>query len=243
MPPTDGTAMDVRLSSKDMVWLSDVTGKSARGTTTQHFGAKAALLAAIMIAAVAGGMYLPSYIDSVPKNKPARAVRSVGVTTPRLAQPAAVAPPARTSIPDIAQPAADRSRDESEGLAAIAPVATSPTAAAPVDGLKISRQSVRRGGLGSKALVTLSIRNTNDYAVKDIDVLCAFTSRDGNYVTERHHVIGGAMRKKSRRTFPRMLVGFVSIGASRAKCSLVAANRVEPAAPDAAADAPGGSEL
>jgi hypothetical protein len=39
--------------------------------------------------------------------------------------------------------------------------------AAPVDGLKISSQSWRRGGPGSKALITFTLRNNNDYAVKD----------------------------------------------------------------------------
>ena len=44
---------------------------------------------------------------------------------------------------------------------------------APVDGLRISSQSWRRGGLGSKALVTFKLRNGNDYAVKDVEIACA----------------------------------------------------------------------
>jgi len=43
-----------------------------------------------------------------------------------------------------------------------------PEETAAVDGLKISSQYWRRGGLGSKALVTFTLRNSNDYAVKDI---------------------------------------------------------------------------
>ena len=39
-------------------------------------------------------------------------------------------------------------------------------------GLKIISQSWRRGGLGSKALVTFTLRNANDYAVKDIEIAC-----------------------------------------------------------------------
>lgn len=45
-----------------------------------------------------------------------------------------------------------------------------PEETAPVDGLKISSQYWRRGGLGSKALVTFTVRNGNDYAVKDIEI-------------------------------------------------------------------------
>ena len=58
-----------------------------------------------------------------------------------------------------------------------------------IDGLKISSQSWRRGGLGSKALVTLTLRNTNDYAVKDIEIACAFARRDGSHLTDRRRVI------------------------------------------------------
>jgi hypothetical protein len=51
---------------------------------------------------------------------------------------------------------------------------------APVDRLKISSQSWRRGGLGSNALVTFTLRNSNDYAVGDIEISCAFARRDGS---------------------------------------------------------------
>jgi hypothetical protein len=95
----------------------------------------------------------------------------------------------------------------------------------PVDGLKISSQSWRRGGLGSKALVTLTLRNGNDYAVKDIEIFCAFTRRDGSHLTDRKRVINDTVNMKSRKTYARMLVGFVNINANKAKCSLVTASR------------------
>jgi hypothetical protein len=104
--------------------------------------------------------------------------------------------------------------------------ALTPAEAAPVDGLKISSQSWRRGGLGSKALVTLTLRNSNDYAVKDVEISCAFTRRDGSHQTDRARTIHNTVDMKSRKTFARMLVGFVNIEANRAKCSLVTAARV-----------------
>ena len=97
--------------------------------------------------------------------------------------------------------------------------------AAPVDGLKISSQSWRRGGLGSKALVTLTLRNGNDYAVKDIEIFCSFTRRDGSHLTDRRRMIHETVNMKSRKTFARMHVGFVNINANQAKCSLVTASR------------------
>jgi hypothetical protein len=110
-------------------------------------------------------------------------------------------------------------------------LAAAPTDAAPVetpsplDGLKISSQSWRRGGLGSKALVTFTLRNGNEYAVKDIEIACAFTRRDGRHLTDRKRLISDTVEMKSRKTFAKMHVGFVNVNADKAKCSLVTANR------------------
>jgi hypothetical protein len=113
-----------------------------------------------------------------------------------------------------------------ESLQSPAAEAVAPVEASPVDGLKISSQSWRRGGLGSKALVTFTLRNDNDYAVKDIEIFCSFARRDGSHLTDRRRVIRDTVNMKSRRTFARMHVGFVNINADQAKCSLVAASQV-----------------
>jgi hypothetical protein len=80
--------------------------------------------------------------------------------------------------------------------------------------------------LGSKALVTLTLRNDNDFAVGDIGLLCAFSRADGSPVTERRPTIHDTVKMKSRKTFARVHVGFVHINANRAKCSLLSASRV-----------------
>lgn len=105
------------------------------------------------------------------------------------------------------------------------PAAAAAPEAAPVNGLKILSQSWRRGGLGSKALVTLTFRNSNDYAVKDIEILCSFARRDGSHLTDRRRVIHETVKRKSRKTFARMHVGFINVNANQAKCSLVSASR------------------
>ena len=97
---------------------------------------------------------------------------------------------------------------------------------APVDGLRISSQSWRRGGLGSKALVTFTLRNGNDYAVKDVEIACAFSRRDGSHLTDRKRTIHDIVSMKSARTFARMHVGFVNVHADKAKCALLAASRL-----------------
>ena len=102
-----------------------------------------------------------------------------------------------------------------------------PTEPSAVDGLKISSQSWRRGGLGSNALVTFTLRNDNNYAVKDIEIACAFSRQDGSHLTDRKRVVPNAVvGMKSRKTFTRIHIGFVNIDANKAKCVPVAASRI-----------------
>ena len=107
-----------------------------------------------------------------------------------------------------------------------APATTPTIEVPPVNGLKISSQSWRRGGLGSKALVTFTLRNNNGYAVKDVEIACAFARKDGSHLTDRTRIVPGTVEMKSRKTFARLHVGFVNINANKAKCALVAANRI-----------------
>ncbi len=138
---------------------------------------------------------------------------------------------AAAAAPEPASPPATGAKPDSELNTAATPVeAPSPAEAAaeipPIDGLKISSQSWRRGGLGSKALVTFTLRNGNDYAVKDIEISCAFNRMDGSHLTDRTRVIHDTVNMKSRKTFARMHVGFVNVNANKAKCSLVTASRL-----------------
>ena len=131
---------------------------------------------------------------------------------------------AAAAIESAPSPASDAvPRESSFDPATTEAIAPEPTA--PVDGLKISSQSWRRGGLGSRALVTITLRNINEYAVKDIEIACAFARRDGSHLTDRRHIIHDTVNTKSRRVFARMHVGFVNVNANKAKCSLVTASR------------------
>jgi hypothetical protein len=132
------------------------------------------------------------------------------------AQPAIVAVEAPASSPTVVSP----------DPAAATEVPNPPADPPAVNGLSISSQSWRRGGLGSKALVSFTLRNNNDYAVKDIELVCAFTRRDGSHLTDRKRVIPDTLTMRSRKTFAHMLFGFVNINASSAKCAPVAASRI-----------------
>jgi hypothetical protein len=101
-----------------------------------------------------------------------------------------------------------------------------PEQPAPVDRLTISSQSWRRGGLGSNAFVTLTLRNDNGYAIKDIGIACSFTRPDGSHLTDRSRVITDVVNMKSRKTFVRLHVGFVNVNAAKAKCAPVSASHI-----------------
>ncbi len=112
-----------------------------------------------------------------------------------------------------------------------APDVASPVQATPgppaVNGLKISSQSWRRGGLGSNALVTFTLRNDNDYAVRNIEIACAFSRQDGAHLTDRKRLVPNlVVNRKSRKTVAQMHVGYVNVNANKAKCTLVTANRI-----------------
>jgi hypothetical protein len=163
-------------------------------------------LPATLIIGFGGWMLLSGYSSKTAEGEP------VHLATAAVPEPAPS--PAAGSAQDVALPPP-------------APVeTTAPVETAAVDGLRISSQSWRRGGLGSKALVTFTLRNGNDYAVKDIGISCAFTRRDGSHLTDRRRMIHETVNTRSRKTFARMHVGFVNVNADRAKCSVVTASRI-----------------
>jgi hypothetical protein len=131
--------------------------------------------------------------------------------------------PVHLAIAASAKPAPTVGKAKASAFDPATAEAIVPEQPAPVDRLKIASQSWRRGGLGSNAFVTMTLRNDNSYAVKDIDISCAFLRPDGSHLTDRSRVITDVVNMKSRKTFARLHVGFVNVNAAKAKCSLVAA--------------------
>ena len=122
------------------------------------------------------------------------------------------------------EPAPSTPPDPAQQEPALNPAITAEEMAS-AEGLKISSQHWRRGGLGSNALVTFTLRNRNDYAVKDIEISCAFARRDGSHLTDRARTIHDTVKMKGKRRFAHMHIGFVNIHASKVKCAPVAASR------------------
>ena len=184
----------------------------------RSFGSAGARLLAVPVIVVAGcAVWILSPWPSDAESPPAATLSAIV----RVVQDASAADEAAAPTQAVlANPAATPTAPPE----IIAPETMVP-AKPPVDGLKISSQSWRRGGLGSKALMTFTLRNGNDYAVRDIEIACAFARRDGSHLTDRRRVIPDTVSMKSQKRYSGMLIGFVNVNASKAKCSLVTASR------------------
>ena len=184
--------------------------------------ARLAVLPAIAIAGCAIWLMLPQASDAEGHAVTSPEVIRVSQDTSRNDNTAGVqatlSGPAPSAVSPDANPAA--------APPGIAPPETAEPAGSPLDGLKIISQSWRRGGLGSKALVTFTLRNANDYAVRDIEIACKFARRDGSHLTDRRRIIPDTVNMKSRKRYAGMLVGFVNVNANKAKCSVVTASRI-----------------
>ena len=103
--------------------------------------------------------------------------------------------------------------------------AIAPEQPTPLDRMKLYAQYWRRGGLGSNAQVSFTLRNGNDYAVKNVEIACTFIRRDGRHLTDRTRLVPGIIERRSRKSFEFLHIGFVNVNASKAKCTLVSAAR------------------
>jgi hypothetical protein len=211
-----------RIELAEWVGLTGLARISGDGLSDQPETAKARTfrrgfiwVPAALIIGLGAWMLLPGSSSKTAKSEPVRLV------TAAAPEPA---PSPATNIPQEGSPP-NPATAPVETTATLPLEAIAPVEAAPVDGLKISSQAWRRGGLGSKALITFTLRNGNDYAVKDIEISCAFARRDGSHLTDRKRMIRDTLNMKSRKTFARLHVGFVNVNADRAKCSLVTASR------------------
>ena len=192
-------------SRDEMIWLQGRTSHLGKPAASS-FTAKFVLLPVVVIVGCVAWTMLPRSSDAEIQPAPTPLPVVVPAQKTSLLKPA-VTPTQTTLVTPVQE---------------IVP----PDAAVSADGLKISSQSWRRGGLGSNALVTFTLRNSNDYAVRDIEISCVFTRRDGSHLTDRTRTIHDTVNMKSRKTFARMHIGFVNVFADRAKCSPVTASRI-----------------
>jgi hypothetical protein len=209
-PAVEGMAMTIEVESSlgQMTWLigrSDHPAKAPRNVRARFLVLPVVAALGLLIWALRSG---PS--DAESRSAPTPSAAAISTRNSSLLNPEITPTQATLATPAEAS----------------TPAETAAVEAAPVDGLKISSQSWRRGGLGSNALVTFTVRNGNDFAVKDIEISCAFVRRDGSHLTDRKRLIHETVSMKSRKTFARMHIGFVNVNADKAKCSLLTASRI-----------------
>ena len=159
-------------------------------------------LAVVLVAGFGGWMALSEDGEGGAEGEP---VQLATATEPQTALPPATAGAQQGALPEMQ---------------------AVPQEVPPADGLRISSQRWRRGGLGSNALVTFTLRNGNDYAVRDIEISCAFSRGDGSHLTDRTRVIHDTVPRKGRKTFAHLHIGFVNVNADRAKCVPVTASHI-----------------
>ena len=82
------------------------------------------------------------------------------------------------------------------------------------------------GGFGSIGIVTVTIDNANDFAVKDIGIECRFSGKSGTLLTTATHRIYDTIQAKSKRTFKEVNVGFINSQSARGGCNVETARRL-----------------
>ena len=71
----------------------------------------------------------------------------------------------------------------------------------PLSQVRLVRQSLKRSGLGARVFATVTVRNRHEYAIKDVEILCAFRGRDG-YVTARRQATSSRSGFTWRTSWP-----------------------------------------
>ena len=203
-PPFDDMTMSTELSRIELSGLGGHSSGRPESAATGYLRSGYVWLAAALVASLGVWVLLSGYADDPAESE------TVGLETAVVPGPAQAATPALFAF-----------NPPTAAGEAIVPEET-----VPVDGLKISSQYWRRGGLGSNALVTFTLRNDNDYAVTDIEISCAFSRRDGSHLTDRVRMLHDIVNMRSRKTFARLHIGFVNVNASKAKCMPVVARHV-----------------
>ncbi|BEV43953.1 hypothetical protein [Afipia carboxidovorans] len=115
---------------------------------------------------------------------------------------------------------ADRLAEEEKKRAALLEATRDPT-----DRMKLRNGSWSKGGFGSVGMMNVIITNDNNFAVKDMTILCVFNAKSGTTLSERSYTIYDTVDPKASKAFRNLNVGFIDSQSARAGCSLVSAKR------------------
>jgi hypothetical protein len=91
--------------------------------------------------------------------------------------------------------------------------------------VSISGQSWKKGGFDSIGLMSFTLKNGNDYQVKDISIVCTFYGNSGTELGARTHTLYETIRPSDKRTFSGVNIGFIPSQSSKGGCDVVSASR------------------
>jgi hypothetical protein len=90
----------------------------------------------------------------------------------------------------------------------------------------ISGQSWKTGGFGSIGLMNFTLKNANDYQIKDVSLICTFYGNSGTELGSRTHTIYETIKANAMRSFAAVNIGFIPSQSSRGGCEVLAAVRI-----------------
>lgn len=109
-------------------------------------------------------------------------------------------------------------------MVAVAP--PPPRNPSPHEAVRVVDFKWSKGGFGTVALVTVTVANQNEYAVKDLLLRCNFYGASGTRVGRTSETVYQVVKAKAKRTLPRINMGLVAGQAASAACDVISADRV-----------------
>lgn len=89
-----------------------------------------------------------------------------------------------------------------------------------VANIKLEKVQLSKGGLATVGSVSFSIRNDNDFEVRDIDIRCEFWEKSGGAIGESRKTVHGTVKAKSTKVVNNFNLGFINPQATRGGCEV-----------------------
>lgn len=96
----------------------------------------------------------------------------------------------------------------------------------PATKMSVAGLSWKVGGFGAVGLMTFTVSNQNDFAVKDFVVTCTFSANSGTELGTAVHTVYETIKPRSKRAFSDVNVGFIHSQSGKANCAIALAARV-----------------
>jgi hypothetical protein len=96
----------------------------------------------------------------------------------------------------------------------------------PADRLTIKSMNWSLAGFKNVGLVSVTIENSNDFAVKDVGIRCNFSGKSGTQLSTNDHVIFDTIPAKTKKAFKEVNVGFINNQSASAICNIETAGRL-----------------